>query len=256
MNSTEVSNSWRSAATRSSTSASTVASSAVVGSSRISSDGEEASAIAITARCAIPPDSSCGYRRMTRPGSEIWTLRSMSSADAMAAPEDSPGDLEDLGDLPPHPQGRVQRPPGLLVHHRDGPGPQLAQGPLAHGQRVQPVDADRPAAHPAVARQVTHQRERGRGLARSGLAHQPVRFAASDGERDVAQGEAILAPHPVGDVHVRDDERRPGSRESRRRRRRLISGHALSTCSIESAIKATAVTSEAMASAGNSVCHQ
>ena len=90
MNSTVVSNSWRSAATRSSTSASTVASSAVVGSSRISSDGEAASAIAITARCAIPPDSSCGYRRMTRPGSEIWTLRSMSSADAMADSDDSP----------------------------------------------------------------------------------------------------------------------------------------------------------------------
>ena len=60
MNSTEVSNSSRSPATRSSTSASTVASSAVVGSSRISSDGSAASAIAITARWAMPPDSSCG----------------------------------------------------------------------------------------------------------------------------------------------------------------------------------------------------
>ncbi len=57
MKSTEVSNSARSADTRSSTSASTVASSAVVGSSRISSDGSDASAIAITARCAIPPES-------------------------------------------------------------------------------------------------------------------------------------------------------------------------------------------------------
>ena len=90
MNSTEVSNSFRRAATRSSTSASTVASSAVVGSSRISSDGETASAIAMTARCAIPPDSSCGYRRMTRPGSDIWTLRSISSADCVASPRDSP----------------------------------------------------------------------------------------------------------------------------------------------------------------------
>ena len=41
MNSSEVPNSWRSALTRSSTSASTVASSAVVGSSRISSDGSD-----------------------------------------------------------------------------------------------------------------------------------------------------------------------------------------------------------------------
>ena len=60
MNSTEVANSVRSPAIRSSTSASTVASSAVVGSSRISREGSAASAIAITARCAIPPDSSCG----------------------------------------------------------------------------------------------------------------------------------------------------------------------------------------------------
>ena len=60
MNSSEVPNSWRSALTRSSTSASTVASSAVVGSSRISSDGSEASAIAITVRWSMPPDSWCG----------------------------------------------------------------------------------------------------------------------------------------------------------------------------------------------------
>ena len=68
MNSSEVPNSWRSALTRSSTSASTVASSAVVGSSRINSDGSEASAIAITVRCSMPPDSWCGYRRITRGG--------------------------------------------------------------------------------------------------------------------------------------------------------------------------------------------
>jgi hypothetical protein len=90
MNSTEVWNSRRRAATRSSTSASTVASSAVVGSSRISSDGDRASAIAMTARCAIPPDSSCGYRRMTRPGSEICTVRSICSAECVAEAEDSP----------------------------------------------------------------------------------------------------------------------------------------------------------------------
>ena len=85
MNSTDVLNSARSAEIRSSTSASTVASSAVVGSSRISSAGSQASAIAITTRCAIPPDSSCGYRRMTRPGSEICTLRSICSALALAS---------------------------------------------------------------------------------------------------------------------------------------------------------------------------
>ena len=211
MNSTEVSNSWRRAATRSSTSASTVASSAVVGSSRISSDGEAASAIAMTARCAIPPDSSCGYRCMTRTGSDIWTLRSISSADLGAGLGGLASDLEHLGDLPADPHGWVQRPPGFLVDHRDGAGPQVAQRRLAHRQRLLPVDADRPGAHPSVAWQVPDQRERRRGLAGPGLAHQPVRLAAADGERHVPQREAVLAPHPVGDVQVRDDQASAGS---------------------------------------------
>jgi len=50
-------NSSRRAATRSSTSASTVASSPVVGSSRISRVGSFASAIAITTRWFMPPES-------------------------------------------------------------------------------------------------------------------------------------------------------------------------------------------------------
>ena len=60
MNRSEVPNSGRSAEIRSRTSASTVASSAVVGSSRISSDGSDASAIAITMRWSMPPDSWWG----------------------------------------------------------------------------------------------------------------------------------------------------------------------------------------------------
>ena len=60
MNSTLVLNSSRRVETRSSTSASTVASSPVVGSSRISSVGSLASAIAITTRWFMPPESWCG----------------------------------------------------------------------------------------------------------------------------------------------------------------------------------------------------
>ena len=50
----------RSVRTRSSTSASTVASSPVVGSSSTSSRGSQASAMAITTRCCIPPENWCG----------------------------------------------------------------------------------------------------------------------------------------------------------------------------------------------------
>jgi hypothetical protein len=73
MKSTDVWSSDCSPATRSSTSASTVASRPVVGSSRMSSAGSMASAIAITTRCCIPPESWCGYRSITEPGSAIWT---------------------------------------------------------------------------------------------------------------------------------------------------------------------------------------
>ncbi|CFP17186.1 Protein of uncharacterised function (DUF1602) [Bordetella pertussis] len=40
--------------------ASTVTSSAVVGSSSSSKSGEQASAVAITMRCFMPPDNWCG----------------------------------------------------------------------------------------------------------------------------------------------------------------------------------------------------
>ena len=60
MKRTLVPNSWRSAAMRSSTSASTVASSPVVGSSRMRSVGFFARAIAMTTRCCMPPESWCG----------------------------------------------------------------------------------------------------------------------------------------------------------------------------------------------------
>ena len=83
--STDVSNSARSEDTRSSTSASTVASRAVVGSSRISSSGLGASAIAIITRCCMPPGSWCGKRSMTRPGSEMRTFSSIPRARSFAS---------------------------------------------------------------------------------------------------------------------------------------------------------------------------
>ena len=81
MKSTDVSSSAWSWATRSSTSASTVASSPVVGSSRISSAGFFASAIAITTRCCMPPESWWGYRLMTDPRvGDLHALESIARA--------------------------------------------------------------------------------------------------------------------------------------------------------------------------------
>ena len=84
------------------------------------------------------------------------------------------GDLVDLGDLAADLDRRVQRPPGLLVDHRDRAGPQLAQRVLPQCQRIDSVDADRARAHPAVTGQVPGEGQRHRGLAGSGLPDQPV----------------------------------------------------------------------------------
>ena len=90
MKSTAVPVSRRSSRTKSSTSASTVASRPVVGSSITSRRGFDASAIAITTRWAIPPESWCAYRRITFSGSAIFTRTNASRASFPASDFDFP----------------------------------------------------------------------------------------------------------------------------------------------------------------------
>ena len=61
----------------------TITSSAVVGSSASSTLGSHASAIAIAARCRIPPENSCGYRAPDAAG--MPTSSSSSPALAFAS---------------------------------------------------------------------------------------------------------------------------------------------------------------------------
>ena len=62
----------------------TVTSSAVVGSSAMSSAGFSAIAIAIMARCRIPPENWCGKSSTRRSGCGMPTIRSRSTARARA----------------------------------------------------------------------------------------------------------------------------------------------------------------------------
>ena len=120
MNRMELLNSARSRAMRSSTSASTVASRPVVGSSRISSAGLVDSAMAMTTRCCMPPDSSCGKLRSTRSG--LGDLHARQHLCERARARRAPSSL---------PPPRTPRPsgvrcaamglsalPGILVDHR------------------------------------------------------------------------------------------------------------------------------------------
>ena len=75
---TAVPKSSRSAWISSSTCACTVTSSAVVGSSAMRMSGRSASAIAIIARCRIPPDISCGKLSNRSSGLGMPTERSAS----------------------------------------------------------------------------------------------------------------------------------------------------------------------------------
>ncbi len=167
-----------------------------------------------------------------------------------------PGDLVHLGQLESYTHRRVESSAGLLVHHRDRTGAELAQGALVHGGDVLPVDGDRASAEAAVPWEVASDREGGGGLAAARLADETERLLSSDSERDIAQRGPVGASHAVSHVKVAHLESRG----------RLLDGgghvggsgkcHWMSTASIESPMRLTAMTSDAIASAGKSVCHQ
>ena len=113
----------RSACSRSSTSmiwACTVTSSAVVGSSAMSTAGSLASAIAIIARCRMPPENSCGYCRARSPGLGMPTSASRSTARAARRGLRRPRVRRDhLGDLVADAEHRVERRQRVLEDHRE-----------------------------------------------------------------------------------------------------------------------------------------
>ena len=84
-----------------------VTSSAVVGSSQMSSRGSQASAVAMSTRWRMPPESWWGYSPSRRAGSGMPTRRSRVSAAVLASPLQCPrcrgqdlGDLQADGDAP------------------------------------------------------------------------------------------------------------------------------------------------------------
>src|SRR6185503_9252986 len=93
--------------------------------------------------------------------------------------------LEDLGELRPDAQRRVQRRPRVLRDVGHGAAPELAQVALAERRQVAAVDADRPAVDGAAAAHVAEQRHPDGRLARPRLAHEPEHLARVDLERDL-----------------------------------------------------------------------
>ncbi len=166
------------------------------------------------------------------------------------------GDLVHLGHLASYADRRVERPAGLLVHHRYHASPELAQGTLVQGGDVLTVHGDRAAAEAPVPREVASDREGRGGLAAPRLADEAERLLSPDSERDVSKGRALVTSHAVAHIkvaHLESGGRRlDGAGQAGGR----CKDHWMSTASIESPMRLIAMTREAMASAGKSVSHQ
>src|ERR1700730_5167139 len=158
------------------------------------------------------------------------------------------GGDERLHHLVAHSDRRIQRGPGVLIDHRYGRCPQLAQVVRVHPEHVLTVEDDRTVRDLCVLRQVVHSGVGDCRLATTGLAHEPVRLAAVDGEGDAPNRLAIAAANPIRELEVCDLERRSAWAAHR--------GHRSRTVDSPSANMFTAITRLAIANAGKSTGHQ
>ena len=179
-----------------------VTSSAVVGSSAIRIDGLHESAIAIIARCRMPPENWCGKSSTRDSGFGIPTWRSSSTARLLrAALVDLLVRLDRLDDLLADPVHRVQRRHRILEDHPDLVAAVVLHLRVRELEQVAALVVHLAAeARVDVARQA-HDRHRGHALARAGLADDPEHLAALELERDAVDGvhDAVLGR----EVHAR-----------------------------------------------------
>jgi hypothetical protein len=136
-------------------------------------------AIAIIARCRIPPDSWCGYALLGR--------RNADEPEQLDRIARLAVNLERLGDLRTDREHRVQRRHRLLEDHRDAIAAQRAHVVLGQREQVAAAVDDRSArrAHEP------HDRERERGFAGSRLADDAERGSRCDRERRAVDGTHV-----------------------------------------------------------------
>ena len=197
MKRTLVPNSCRSEPMRSSTSASTVASRPVVGSSRMRSVGFFASAIAMTTRCCIPPGElvRVAAHDSLRVGDLHFVQHLLAAVQRLLLRDAE--ELEDLGELRPDSDGRVQGRGRVLVDHRERGGVEPTHVPATHAQHVLAVQANRAALDLRVAREVAHDREGGRRLPAARLPDEPVRLSLPDLEKRRRAARRLSTPRTV-----------------------------------------------------------
>ena len=202
MNSTEVWSSRWSRDTRSSTSASTVASSPVVGSSRIEQGGVLRESHRDHDPLLHSPRELVRESGHHRAGVRDLDVRERLAGPLLGRAPRCAENREGLGDLRADADRRVQGGAGVLVDHRHGLRAVSAQRPAAEREHVPAGNGDRAAGHATVPGEVADDRERRCRLPASRLAHQPVRLAAADLEGDAAEHGTVDSAHGVHDVDV------------------------------------------------------
>ncbi len=174
-------------ASSSSTCACTVTSSAVVGSSAIKRRGSLATAIAIIARCRMPPDSSNGKARARRAGSGMPTWRNSSTTRRPAAADDIRRCARSASAIcrPTRCTGlRLLRGSWNTIATRS-PRSRRRRAPGSRSRSV-PSNRTAPADDPRHRRQQAHDREAQQRLAGAALADDRQRLAGPRPKRHVA----------------------------------------------------------------------
>src|SRR5699024_7561848 len=169
----------------------TVTSSALVGSSATSSLGRAARPIAISARCFMPPENSCGY---------CWARRAASASPASSS-------SSTVRACPPHRVEVAHRVLGHQPHLVPAQHPDLLLGDV---RDVAPLEEDLPAGDRPVLVQQVGDRHRGRGLAGTGFADDRDRLAGIHLEVRAAHALHGAARGGEGDLQVADLQQRLG----------------------------------------------
>ena len=181
-----------------------VTSSAVVGSSAMITSGSLAMAMAIMARCRMPPENSCGKDFTRTWGLGMPTRSSSSTARFMArGPGDRVVHLHGLDDLVADGVDGGQRRQRVLEDHRELVAAQLRHRLVAAAEQLVAVQLDR-AGDLGCVREQAHDRQRGDRLAGAGLADDRHRLAGGQGEVETADGAHRSGLGRERDVQVAD----------------------------------------------------
>ena len=177
-------------------------SSAVVGSSAMITSGSHDSAMAITARCRIPPLNSWGYRSINCGSSPTMRNRRATRSLASANVDSMPWASIALDHLLPDPVHRVQGIHRRLEHHRNAP-PAIAPHLLFRQlQQIRSTEPDLASGQPCVFRQQAHETVGHRCLAAARLAHQSQRLPPCQLEADALHRLHLALPGLVAQREV------------------------------------------------------